>query len=199
MSRTVVLDVGDVLVPTGALHESVGAGLGLGEDAFRAGFGTGRAAFDLGGPAAHYWAGVVRAWGREPEAALFAELERRDAGRWSALPADRAALVAELAAAGDRLAILSNAPAPLAAVARAAAWTDPFDVVVFSAEVGLARPDPAVYARTDALLGPAAGEVVFLDDKAANVEAARAHGWTAHVFVEVPTARRDLSRRDGTR
>ncbi|GAA3244262.1 HAD family phosphatase [Pseudonocardia petroleophila] len=198
MTRTVVLDVGDVLIPTGPLHESVGAGLGLDAETFRAGFGTGRAGYDLGGPAGEYWSGVVRAWGRDPEPALLAELERRDAERWTALPPGEAELVAELAAAGDRLAILSNAPAPLAAAARAASWTDPFEVIVFSAEVGLAKPDPAVFAAVEARLGPTGG-IVFLDDKPANVEAARAHGWAAHVFVDVATARRDLSRRGGTR
>lgn len=192
MTRTVVFDVGDVLVPTLSLHAVVGAGLGLPEAEFLSGFWTGRGAYDLGGAASEYWTGVLGAWGREADPDLMAELERRDAERWSVLPDEQAALVAERAAAGDRLALLSNAPAPLASAVRAAAWSDPFDVLVFSCDLGVGKPDPELFARAAALLGP--GETVFLDDKAENVEAARAHGWDAHVWVGVEDAREWLAR-----
>lgn len=191
MRRTVVFDVGDVLVPTLSLHAVVGEGLGLPEAEFLSGFWTGRVAYDLGGAASEYWAGVLEAWGREADPDLMAELERRDAARWSVLPDEQAALVAERAAAGDRLALLSNAPAPLACAVRAAAWSDPFDVLVFSCDLGVGKPDPELFARASALLGP--GETVFLDDKAENVEAAREHGWDAHVWVGVEDAREWLS------
>ena len=53
------------------------------------------------------------------------------------------------------------------------------DVVVYSHEVGLAKPDPAIYALTTDLLSVPAGEVAFLDDSPANVDAAVAFGWQA--------------------
>jgi HAD superfamily hydrolase (TIGR01509 family) len=61
------------------------------------------------------------------------------------------------------------------------------DVIVYSHEVGLAKPDPAVYALTTERLGVRPGEVAFLDDNAANVDAARAHGW--HALVHEDTER----------
>ncbi len=61
------------------------------------------------------------------------------------------------------------------------------DDIVYSHEVGLAKPDPAVYALVAARLGVEGSEIVFLDDVAANVEAARAAGW--HAVLHEDTAR----------
>jgi FMN phosphatase YigB (HAD superfamily) len=58
-------------------------------------------------------------------------------------------------------------------------FLDRADVVVYSHEVGLAKPDPAIFALTTERLGVAPGEVAFLDDSEANVAAATAHGWHA--------------------
>jgi putative hydrolase of the HAD superfamily len=53
------------------------------------------------------------------------------------------------------------------------------DVIVYSHEVGLAKPDPRVYRLTEQRLAVQPAEVVFVDDAPANVEAARELGWTA--------------------
>jgi len=53
------------------------------------------------------------------------------------------------------------------------------DVIVYSHEVGLAKPDPRVYRLTEQRLAVQPAEVVFVDDALANVEAARELGWTA--------------------
>jgi epoxide hydrolase-like predicted phosphatase len=50
------------------------------------------------------------------------------------------------------------------------------DEIVISAEVGLAKPDPAIYRLTLAQLGVAPDEALFIDDKLRNVEAAKALG-----------------------
>jgi glucose-1-phosphatase len=51
-----------------------------------------------------------------------------------------------------------------------------FDELVFSCEVGLAKPDPAIYETTCERLGVPTREAVFIDDKQQNVEAAAALG-----------------------
>jgi len=53
------------------------------------------------------------------------------------------------------------------------------DVIVYSHEVRLAKPDPRVYRLTEQRLAVQPAEVVFVDDALANVEAARELGWTA--------------------
>ncbi len=55
--------------------------------------------------------------------------------------------------------------------------------------VGARKPDAAYYARvTEAL--PGAQRIVFWDDAPANVDAARAAGWEAHVFTGTDDFRR---------
>jgi len=46
--------------------------------------------------------------------------------------------------------------------------------------LGLAKPDPAMYAAAERETGFASSQIVFFDDLAENVEAARASGWTAY-------------------
>jgi len=52
-----------------------------------------------------------------------------------------------------------------------------FDVVVDSCEVGMRKPDPAIYELTRAKLGLPHTEVFFVDDLGVNLKAARALGW----------------------
>jgi len=53
------------------------------------------------------------------------------------------------------------------------------DLIVYSHEVGLAKPDPAIFNLTQELLGVEPQEIVFLDDHLGHVEAARGCGWHA--------------------
>ena len=50
------------------------------------------------------------------------------------------------------------------------------DVIVYSHEVGLAKPDPAIFRLTEQRLRVEPHEIVFLDDHARHVAAARACG-----------------------
>jgi putative hydrolase of the HAD superfamily len=51
-----------------------------------------------------------------------------------------------------------------------------FDPIIYSHEVGLAKPDPAIFELTCALLGAEPGELIFIDNVPANVDAATALG-----------------------
>lgn len=66
------------------------------------------------------------------------------------------------------------------------------DHVVCSADVGLAKPDPQIYHHALAVLGMAAGEVVYLDDTEPWVEAGRSIGLRAHHYVGIGEARNAL-------
>lgn len=59
-----------------------------------------------------------------------------------------------------------------------------------SHHLGARKPEPAVYAKAGAIVGTS--DVLFLDDNAVNVEAARAHGWRAEQVVGVPECQRVL-------
>jgi 2-haloacid dehalogenase len=59
---------------------------------------------------------------------------------------------------------------------------DHFADIVVSGHERLVKPDPAIYALAQARFGLGAGEALFVDDNAANVQAARDSGWFAHRF-----------------
>jgi putative hydrolase of the HAD superfamily len=122
----------------------------LGEDAFEAGF-----AALLGVPPA----GLID-------------------GLFGGMVADEAMLaaVASARAAGVRTGLLSNSWGTRGyARERFAAL---FDAVVISGEVGLRKPDPAVYALAAARLQLAPADVVFVDDLPGNLKPAHALGMT---------------------
>lgn len=56
---------------------------------------------------------------------------------------------------------------------------DRFDQLHYSADLGAAKPHDDFYARIEARTGLTPGDIFFLDDKQANVDAARARGWRA--------------------
>jgi len=51
--------------------------------------------------------------------------------------------------------------------------------------VGHRKPEAAYYAEVTRRLGIAPQHIIFWDDNEANVEAARASGWLAHLYTGV--------------
>lgn len=66
--------------------------------------------------------------------------------------------------------------------------------VTVSAEVGLIKPDRAIYERHAADFGLEPAATVFIDDSAKNVEGAKAAGWQAIRFEDADGLDRDLAR-----
>lgn len=56
------------------------------------------------------------------------------------------------------------------------------DFIIYSHEVGLAKPDSRIYALTSQRLGVQPQEIVFLDDVERNVAAAAAYGFHAILY-----------------
>ena len=56
--------------------------------------------------------------------------------------------------------------------------------VVVSAEVGLIKPEPMIFGVVLERAGLAAEELLFVDDSAANIAAARALGFAVHQFTD---------------
>jgi putative hydrolase of the HAD superfamily len=184
-----MFDLGGVLVPSAGVLSALSRELGVSAEALAVAYWAERGEYDLGGDAGRYWGGVLARLDREPVPGLADRLSAMDADLWSRLPAATAAMLeAVTGAAGVRTGVLSNAPAALAAAVRAARWSAAMGVLVFSADLGLAKPDPRIYAAADEACGGDPAEVVFFDDRVENVVAARAHGWDAHVWVDPSTA-----------
>ena len=88
---------------------------------------------------------------------------------------------------GYKLALVTNNVREGSAAWRSMVPVDElFDVVIDSSEVGMRKPNPAIYQHTlDALGGIAPEEAVFLDDSPGNVEGAKRAGLHA-ILVETP-------------
>lgn len=58
-------------------------------------------------------------------------------------------------------------------------FADLVDVLLYSHEIGVSKPDPAAFRLIEQRLGVRADEVVFIDDNTGHVAAAAALGWRA--------------------
>jgi putative hydrolase of the HAD superfamily len=68
-----------------------------------------------------------------------------------------------------------------------------FDHLFFSCEIGCSKPSARFYAAIEERLGLKGESILFFDDDARNVEAARARGWRAEVYVFFQEFVRDLN------
>jgi len=68
-----------------------------------------------------------------------------------------------------------------------------FDEVVLSSEVGMIKPDPAIYTLTADRLGLEPAECVMVDDLVANIEGAESTGMHGVVFTTTSKCRQDMS------
>jgi 2-haloacid dehalogenase len=64
--------------------------------------------------------------------------------------------------------------------------------VTVSGEIGLIKPDVAIYERHAKDFGLTPEKSIFIDDTMVNVEGARAAGWKAVQFTDAETLRKDL-------
>jgi 2-haloacid dehalogenase len=105
------------------------------------------------------------------------------------------AVLAELRAASVRLFALSNWSAETFPVAlERFGFLSWFEGIVISGEVGLVKPDPRIFEHLARRFGIDAGASVFVDDSAANVEAAARLGFRAFRFTDAAALRDELVR-----
>lgn len=81
------------------------------------------------------------------------------------------------------VALLTNGTLQTRAELAAHGLSNAFDHVFNSAEIGLAKPHAEVFEHMLGVLGCEPGEVLFVDDRPANVEGALAVGIHAHHFT----------------
>ncbi len=106
---------------------------------------------------------------------------------------DTAALLPRLLAHGHRLVYLSNMPLPYSErLLRERDFFQYFEDGVFSAVVGLVKPEPAIFAHAESALKLTPHNTVFVDDNLHNVMAARERGWQSIQFVDAAQCERDL-------
>jgi len=119
-----------------------------------------------------------------------------DYWRWYAGSLDRPLVdwFAGVRGRGLKAGILSNSGPGAREAERRWGFEEMTDDIVYSHEVGLSKPDPAVYALAAARLGVEPGQIVFLDDAEVNVLAARAAGWHGVLHEDTTRSIAELER-----
>jgi FMN phosphatase YigB (HAD superfamily) len=77
-------------------------------------------------------------------------------------------------------------------VRRSFQWLDRVNCTIFSAEVRLIKPDPAIYQHCLHCLSVAPSDCLFIDDREINIAAARVMGVHAIQFQSLIQLRSDL-------
>jgi putative hydrolase of the HAD superfamily len=118
---------------------------------------------------------------------LYAEQPRKNLWRKPIVP--MVELARELAARGVCVAVLSNSEGKLAELLHDIGIADPFKAIIDSGVVGIAKPDPRIFAHTLEVLGlPTARPTHIGDSWTADVEPALAVGWHAIWYRSRPSA-----------
>ena len=185
--NTVIFDFGYVLSlpPQPSDYQRLAGLAGIDGKPFEEIYWGNRTDYDQGaidGPA--YWRRIAKAAGSELTPAQIDNLIAHDIAIWMRANPIMMEWVRALKRGGLKIAVLSNMPIEISTYMRQRApWFRDFDYVCFSAEVHLAKPEAAIYRACLEVVHSKPEECLFIDDRAENVEAARALGMHALRFV----------------
>jgi len=197
--KAVLFDYGMVLSapPDPAAWARMLSLTGLSEDILQREYWAHRRAYDRGDlNAVAYWHKAAAGAGIVLSPAQLTELITADTDLWSQLNPPMLEWAQRLQRAGIRTGILSNMPDAVEAGLRARhQWIDTFDHNTWSHALNLAKPEPAIYLHAAEGLRTAPENILFLDDRTENIDAALAIGmqaihYTTHAaFVDEMHAR----------
>ncbi len=185
-TEAVLFDFGGVICfpPNEAQWREAAAFCGAGRADFEAAFWADRDRYDAGEDAHVYWTGIGERLGIPFGAATIRGLIDREIAFWSRFDTRVLHWISDLRGSGIRTGILSNLPRTIGeALKTAPGFLDHFDEVTFSYELRVVKPDAAIYETAVRGLGIDPRAALFLDDRAANVNGARAVGLQAEIFT----------------
>ena len=182
--EAVLFDYGMVLSlgPDAGAWARMKAVLGMDEDELHAAYWAHRDAYDCGRfTGAGYWDAVA---GRALDAGAKAELLAADLDLWGQLNLPMVEWAARLQKAGVKTGVLSNIGDVMAeGLVERFVWLAEFTHCTWSHSLKTMKPDLAIYRHAVEGLGVEAASVLFVDDKAVNVEAAREVGMRAVQYL----------------
>jgi putative hydrolase of the HAD superfamily len=181
--QAVLFDYGMVLSgpPDPAAWARMRSIAGLGEDTLHREYWAHRHPYDRGDlSGTAYWHKVAAGAQIELSSAQLNELIAADVDLWAQLNPPMLAWAQQLQRAGLRTGILSNiGDAMSAGLLTRFDWLSGFDHCIWSHTLNLAKPEAAIYkAAAEGLATPPAN-ILFLDDRLNNIEAAHAAGMQA--------------------
>jgi putative hydrolase of the HAD superfamily len=132
-----------------------------------------------------YWRRIAEATGAHWSPSTVQRLWAADFRGWISVEPGTVDLIADLHAGGTRVALLSNAGFDFAGPFRYSPMAQYFERMFVSAEMDSIKPDPAIYIEVAHDLGITLEQMVFIDNKKVNTDAAAALGATVHHFEGV--------------
>jgi putative hydrolase of the HAD superfamily len=194
----IIFDYGNVLSQPQPLAdiEAMASVLDLPAEIFRRAYWQFRLAYDEAAldPEA-YWSAVARAASRSLTASQIPKLNDIDSRGWSHPAPAIPEWARQLHHAGLRTALLSNMPVPVRDYISRCAWLPPFHHRTFSCDLRIAKPAVEIYQHCLNGLGVTPSDVLFLDDRPENIQAANALGIHSVLFTTLEKVAAELGRR----
>lgn len=169
---------------------------GLDCDEFNRHYWNNRHSYDLGMSGEAFWSKIAEDAGTSFSAEQVELLIESDILMWTSLNEAMLGWVIALQNAGFRTAILSNMVWEILGYMRQEfGWLAHFTHHTWSCELGIGKPDPAIYVHTCDMLDLQPSETLFLDDKHENIAAAEKVGLHAIQFTSIDQLSKDLTTR----
>ncbi|WP_255460937.1 HAD family hydrolase [Edaphobacter albus] len=197
--QAVLFDYGMVLStsPDPAAWQRMKDISGFDEKTFHQGYWAFRHAYDrndLNGLT--YWAEVAKSGGTAFTPEQVQELMAADIDLWTRLNMPMVEWAQQLQRAGMRTGILSNiGDAMTEGLLKKFEWLGGFNHCIWSYQLNMAKPEEGIYRAAVKGLETPAGNILFLDDKAENIEAARAVGLQAIQYSDHDAFEREMEER----
>lgn len=193
--KTLVFDYGEVIsqAPSAASRTDLEKLAGVDPQVFWPSYDQHRDALDSGDLSViEYWRAIEADTGADWTPTRVFELWAVDFPAWLRPEPGTFEILTELHDSGTRLALLSNAGFDFASPFRFSPLGSLFEQVFVSAELHDLKPRASIYEHVLRELDLEPGDMVFVDNKAVNVEAAEKLGILGHVFTTPPRLREYL-------
>jgi putative hydrolase of the HAD superfamily len=197
--QAVIFDYGEVLSgpPNPQAHQNLLKIAGVEEELFEKAYWAHRLDYDadiLNGQT--YWQAVARDTEAHFTPQQIEQLMEQDAAMWMDLNRAMVAWIPKIKQAGLKLGILSNMGYGVLGYIRPRfEWLDQFDHLTWSCELGVVKPDPAIYLHTLKKLQALPQQTLFIDNLEKNIVAAESVGLQALLFTHVDQLQKDLNER----
>ena len=155
-------------------------------ESFHAAYWASRDAYDRGGlSGVAYWHKVAEALHQTMNETTLSELIAADTAVWTDPNEPMIAWAVHLQQTGFKTGILSNIGDEMeSGILQRFPWLKDFTHRTFSHRLGVAKPDASIYRHAALGLGLAPSEILFIDDRAENIAAARAAGMAAIHYTD---------------
>ncbi|KQM58690.1 HAD family hydrolase [Agreia sp. Leaf210] len=190
--KVVVFDYGEVISfsPSDADRQALLSIARVPEEKFWPPYWANRDALDRGTLSIRdYWLEIARHAGVEFSESRIQQLWIADYRSWLSINPDTYDILLALRDGGTRIALLSNAGFDFGDYFRHGPMGALFERVFVSAEMGRLKPDEGIYLEVLRDLGVEAHDMIFIDNKAVNIEGAASVGIAGHVFTTAPLLR----------